>query len=293
MSPRGLAVASCLVAVAAGTSGVYAVSAFPILAGAEVLVAPAAPVTVMAASQDAVPPPPPEPPPAPVPPTVELPGVPVPPVPPLPPEVQDPRPPPPVVRMRQTPEVLREVRPSYPPDAMRAGIDGSVEIEVTIGDEGKVTHARVIRSANPALDAPALEAARQWLFSKPTEGSVVRTIELTFALRRTAPVLNPGHHFEIESDAVRVGSSIRTPVKIRHVSPEYPAIARSAEVSGMVIAEVLIGRDGLVTDARILRSIPLLDQAALDAVRQWEFRPTLLNGTPVPVIMTVTVNFTR
>ena len=45
-------------------------------------------------------------------------------------------------------------------------------------------------------------------------------------------------------------------------------------------------------DARILRSIPLLDQAALDAVRQWEYSPTLLNGVPVPVIMTVTVNFT-
>jgi protein TonB len=47
-----------------------------------------------------------------------------------------------------------------------------------------------------------------------------------------------------------------------------------------------------VSDARVLRSIPLLDQAALDAVRQWEFTPTLLNGVPVPVIMTVTVQFT-
>ena len=53
-----------------------------------------------------------------------------------------------------------------------------------------------------------------------------------------------------------------------------------------------IGADGRVKDAKVLRSIPLLDQAALDAVKQWQFTPTLLNGVPVPVIMTVTVNFT-
>ena len=52
------------------------------------------------------------------------------------------------------------------------------------------------------------------------------------------------------------------------------------------------GPDGAVKDAKVLRSIPLLDQAALDAVRQWVFTPTLLNGVPVPVIMTVTVQFT-
>jgi len=62
-------------------------------------------------------------------------------------------------------------------------------------------------------------------------------------------------------------------------------------VQGVVILEALLGPDGNVQDARILRSIPLLDQAAIDAVKQWEFTPTLLNGTPVPVIMTVTVQF--
>jgi len=60
----------------------------------------------------------------------------------------------------------------------------------------------------------------------------------------------------------------------------------------VVIIEATIGTDGKVKDAKVLRTIPLLDQAALDAVRQWEFTPTLLNGVPVPVIMTVTVNFT-
>jgi protein TonB len=91
---------------------------------------------------------------------------------------------------------------------------------------------------------------------------------------------------------VRVGGQIRAPTQIRKVNPVYPAIAQSARVQGIVIIEATIGPNGKVQDARVLRSIPLLDQAALDAVRQWEFTPTLLNGVPVPVIMTVTVQFT-
>ncbi len=63
-------------------------------------------------------------------------------------------------------------------------------------------------------------------------------------------------------------------------------------MQGVVILEVIVGTNGSVENACVLRSIPLLDQAAIDAVRQWEFVPTLLNGQPVPVLMTVTVNFT-
>jgi protein TonB len=91
---------------------------------------------------------------------------------------------------------------------------------------------------------------------------------------------------------VRVGGNIRTPTKTRDIKPVYPPIAQSARVQGVVIIEATIGADGRVKDAKVLRSIPLLDQAALDAVKQWQFTPTLLNGVPVPVIMTVTVQFT-
>jgi protein TonB len=80
-------------------------------------------------------------------------------------------------------------------------------------------------------------------------------------------------------------------VKTLDVPPIYPPEAQAARVQGIVIAEIRIGEDGRVADARVLRSIPLLDTAALDAVRQWH-TPTMLNGAPVPVLMTVTVNFT-
>ena len=91
---------------------------------------------------------------------------------------------------------------------------------------------------------------------------------------------------------VRVGGQIRAPQKIKDVRPVYPAIAQSARVQGIVIIEATIGPNGQVQEAKVLRSIPLLDAAALDAVKQWQFTPTMLNGVPVPVIMTVTVNFT-
>jgi protein TonB len=91
---------------------------------------------------------------------------------------------------------------------------------------------------------------------------------------------------------LRVGGTIRSPRKTRDVLPVYPQIAQQARVQGVVIIEATIDRDGRVSEARVLRSIPLLDQAALDAVRQWEYEPTLLNGVAVPVIVTVTANFT-
>lgn len=91
---------------------------------------------------------------------------------------------------------------------------------------------------------------------------------------------------------VRVGGSIRQPQKVRNVDPVYPQLAILSRIEGVVIIEATIGPDGKLMDARVLRGHQMLDQAALVAVRQWEFTPTLLNGVPVPVIMTVTVRFT-
>jgi protein TonB len=91
--------------------------------------------------------------------------------------------------------------------------------------------------------------------------------------------------------AVRVGGQIKEPKKLKNVTPVYPDIAKQARVQGVVILECTISPQGKVTDVKVLRGIPLLDQAAVDAVKQWVYTPTLLNGVPVPVIMTVTVNF--
>ena len=91
---------------------------------------------------------------------------------------------------------------------------------------------------------------------------------------------------------VRLHVGMKAPRKIVDVAPAYPAVARSARVQGVVILEAVLDAKGRVESVRVLRSIPLLDQAAVDAVQQWRFTPALLNNEPVPVVMTVTVNFT-
>lgn len=90
---------------------------------------------------------------------------------------------------------------------------------------------------------------------------------------------------------VRVGGHIKEPMKTRHVDPVYPKVAMAASVQGIVIIEAVIDATGRVAETRILRGVPVLDDAALDAVRQWVYTPTLLDGVPTPVKMVITVTF--
>jgi TonB family protein len=90
---------------------------------------------------------------------------------------------------------------------------------------------------------------------------------------------------------IRIGGDIREPRKVKDAKPIYPADALAAQISGVVILEATVAKDGTVRDVRVLRSIPMLDAAAIDAVQQWQYTPTLLNGVAVEVLMTVTVNF--
>jgi TonB family protein len=91
--------------------------------------------------------------------------------------------------------------------------------------------------------------------------------------------------------ALRVGGNVRPPVKVFDVPPVRPELAVSANVRGIVILEVTIDADGVVKHVRVLRSIPMLDAAALEAVRQWRYEPTTIDGKAVPVVMTVSVTF--
>ena len=79
---------------------------------------------------------------------------------------------------------------------------------------------------------------------------------------------------------------------ITQVRPVYPPLAKQARISGTVELSAIIGKDGRVQDLKVVRGHPLLVQAALDAVKNWVYRPTLLNGEPVEVSTTIDVNFT-
>jgi periplasmic protein TonB len=95
----------------------------------------------------------------------------------------------------------------------------------------------------------------------------------------------------VRKEPLPIGGNIRPPARVRYVQPVYPRFALQGGVQGTVILQAVIDEQGSVREVKVLRSIPLLDDAAVQAVAQWKFTPTLLNGTPVPVVMTVTVGF--
>jgi TonB family protein len=95
------------------------------------------------------------------------------------------------------------------------------------------------------------------------------------------------------ANPVRIGGNIKPPLKLKDVRPVYPSSMREAGLSGVVPIEAIIGVDGTVASVRVVSAQvhPALAQAAVDAVRQWQFSPTLLNGRPVEVVMNVSVRF--
>jgi TonB family protein len=198
---------------------------------------------------------------------------------------------------------------------------------VSVGSGNTPTAVRGTTEHAATFRAVAIDAARRWLYEPPAQPPIAVQVAFTFAPdtgaelaahgdpvvqgsliaralqraglpappppdnRRQAGRASAGDLSWTEG-VIRVGDVVSRPEKIRQVDPAYPAEAQDAGVQGAVILEVLIGEDGTVSDTRVLRSIPLLDQAAIDAVRQWEFTPTLLNGAPTRVVMTATVRFT-
>ena len=164
---------------------------------------------------------------------------------------------------------------------------------------------RTASNNNPAIAQPAVPAAPvvapsglppETLLNETTAGARSRTgvdavetsnsgiVDGIGVTEPPPPIVSP-------TSPIRLHSGMAAPRKVRDIIPIYPAMARTAHVQGVVILEAVIDSNGRVESARVLRSIPLLDEAALAAVRQWRFEPARLNGQPVPVVMTVTVNF--
>lgn len=148
----------------------------------------------------------------------------------------------------------------------------------TTGEDQKIyagDRDDLAKSMTAAQIEEAQKQAREWLAD----------------LRRRGGGIPPPPAPPPASAPVPVGGGIHSPQKVKDAEPVYPPIAIVARVQGNVLVAVTVGATGKVERAQVVRSIPLLDAAALDAVKQWEYTPTLLNGVPVPVTMTVTVAF--
>jgi len=181
------------------------------------------------------------------------------------------------------------------PTAIRAGGTGLGNLQIT--DDNLITKIRTttlldmpglpstVRDSLLAIVDSAVTSVRAWRYDPPAAAPLTFNISIQYgdALQSASG--------GSEDQALHVGGAIKSPVKLVDVRPVYPEDARAAGVKGVVIVEARIGADGSVEDAHVLKSIKELDQAAIDAVKQWKFVPTLMNGVPKPVVMVVTINF--
>ncbi len=191
------------------------------------------------------------------------------------------------------PKPVKRVDPVYPEEARKAGTEGVVILEAKADEQGNVIDMRVLRSI-PALDKAALDAVRQWKYEplivdgKPQKA--IFTVTVRFALKEKeadrAKALE-----KFAEGAVAAEGDIKPPKQVKELMPVYPEAARSAGVQGVVILSVRANEKGEVVDVMVLRSIPLLDQAAIDAVMQWAYEPLVVNGKAVPAVFNVTVRF--
>jgi TonB family protein len=217
------------------------------------------------------------------------------------------------------PKLIKRVDPIYPEEARKDGIEGVVILEATTGIYGRVQETEVLRSI-PKLDQSAINAVKQWVYEPiMIEGKprgVIFTVTVRFKLKskKKKQLKKPGveggvvggveggvvggveggvaSKVEARVDGpVRATGEIKPPKLIKMVSPIYPEEARNDGIEGVVILEATTGIYGRVQETKILRSIPELDQAAIDAVMQWVYEPFMIDGKLRGVIFTVTVVF--
>jgi TonB family protein len=180
-------------------------------------------------------------------------------------------------------KLVKQTRPLYPPEAKAARLSGLVKLEATIGKDGKIQNLR-ITSGHPLLAAAAYDAVRLWEYTpaqkdgQPVEA--VATIDVNFSLADEGP------------PAMKVPGTIQLGRLVNKVTPAYPADAKQQGIEGKVRLRATIGADGAVQAVRVLEGDPALVPAAVDAVRQWQYQPAVVDGAPAPVITDIDVNFT-
>lgn len=182
------------------------------------------------------------------------------------------------------PRITYRDKATYTPEARANGLSGTVLLSAVFGSDGTLSGFRVLRGLPDGLTEEAIEAAKRMRFIPATkDGQPVSTraqIEYNFSLSTSQPMVLK------QSGGVLQGSAIRKP------APAYPAEAKEKQISGVVQVKVLISEEGQVIEAEAISGHPLLRDAAVEAAKQWIFRPTELSGTPVKVEGVLTFNFT-
>ena len=213
--------------------------------------------------------------------------------------------------------IVKKVAPAYPPLARQARIQGTVITQITISKTGDVESVQIF-SGHPLLAPAAIEAIKQWKFrpyllnGEPWDVETTAKVNFTLADNPSAqgvagdrpggiPPGEPGGIVD-SSEArepqspppqrVRVSSAVEERLSLKKVPPKYPQEAREDRIQGQVLLRVSVDKQGDVASVELISGHPVLAPAAIEAVRQWKYKPYLLNGQPVGVDTQVTVNFT-
>jgi len=183
------------------------------------------------------------------------------------------------------PELIKKsvINPEYPKEALKAHIQGTVVIEATTNTQGQVVDAVAIEGPKE-LCAAALDAVKQWQYEpfiidgKPMPAKF--TVRLKFNLDRK----------EEEQKPISL-SSAQKPKLIKTVNPQYPPEALKEHVEGIVVMEAVIDTKGLVKDVTVMEGHDLLNAAAVEALKQWQYEPYLVEGAAKTVKFTVVMKF--
>lgn len=199
----------------------------------------------------------------------------------------------PLLVAQTMPEPVRQL--ALPP-VVRANVDPPVAseaeppLDTTTASEVYTLPSAVDAFVRPPAIPEGIPESDAYFVDRNSEG-VPGGLPASIGGQPLSPREPPEPEDEVDPEPIRISGDVRPPKKIVHVSPTYPPLALASRIQGTVKLRAIIDVDGSVANLRVVDSVPLLDRAAVEAVLQWRYEPTLLNGRAVPVIMTVEVEF--
>jgi len=202
-------------------------------------------------------------------------------------------------------QLVSGVKAVYPPQAREKQLQGRVVLKLLISETGDVESTEAV-SGNEVLVPAAMDAAKKWKF-KPyiRNGKAVKvSTKIPFDFAFQGNVVDDPQSKTIDPSLPQAGSSEQTgPSRVRvsqgvsqgqlvhHVNPVYPSAAKTNHIQGEVLLQAIIGKSGRVENLSVVRGHPVLAEAAMDAVKQWRYKPYLLKGEPVEVETTIRITF--
>ncbi len=176
-------------------------------------------------------------------------------------------------------QLLTKVPPVYPVEAKQKGIEGTVLLRAAIAKDGTIANLAVI-SGDPTLADAATDAVKQWTYKPFLLNGQPVEVDTTITV-----------NFRMGSPASHVSAEELQKNRLTTVAPVYPPIAKERRVTGSVVLAVRLGVDGQLKVLGVISGPDELRNSAVECVRQWTYTPYLLNGEPVAVESTVTVNY--